>query len=30
MYVQGWTWGQGTFPTNLSAGNAATLVVGAN
>jgi hypothetical protein len=22
MYVQGWTWGQGTFPTNLSAGNA--------
>lgn len=30
MHAQGFTWGLGTFPTNLSASNAATLVVGSN
>jgi hypothetical protein len=30
MYAQGFTWGLGTFPTNISLSNAATLVVGAN
>lgn len=30
VFAQDWTWGLGTFPTNLSASNAATLVVGAN